>query len=100
MIVSVHTSLVCSKANRHAIDPHDSMKGHTGESTMKTPKKPGREEARAGQVCENPDPEQCQEPTRNDFNEEQMASDPHCGPVETEPAKPRDKSPGHVPGVI
>ncbi len=67
---------------------------------MKTPKKGRTKDAAAGQVCDNPDPEQCEEPTRNDFNEEQMSSDPHCGPVETEPVKPRDKSPAHVPGVI
>jgi hypothetical protein len=66
---------------------------------METPKKAGPKDAGAGQVCENPDPEQCEEPTRNDFNEEQMSTDPNCGPVETEPVKPRDKSPAHFAGV-
>jgi hypothetical protein len=59
--------------------------------TTKTAEKPGR-------ACA--DPEQCEDPTRNDFNEEQMSTDTECGPVETDPVSPRDdvKS-GHIPGV-
>lgn len=51
--------------------------------------------------CNCEDQEQCGDPTRNDFNEEQMSTDPTCGPVETTVVKPDDgevKS-GHIPGV-
>ena len=58
---------------------------------MDTPKKNGSKK------LEN---EPREDPTRNDFNEEQMSTDPKGAPVETEPVKPRgDRQPAHIPGV-
>jgi hypothetical protein len=52
------------------------------------------------QSCNCADPEQCEDPAHNDFNEEQMLTDTECGPVETEPVKPREEfRPAHIPGV-
>jgi hypothetical protein len=61
------------------------------KATPKPPEKPGLHEA-----------VQDEKRSRNDFNEEQMHTEPACGPVETDPVTPHDdqvKS-GHIPGVL
>ena len=40
-----------------------------------------------------------QDCSKNDFNEEQMETSPVGTPVETDPEKPNDKQPPHIPGV-
>jgi len=59
--------------------------------TRRSAEKPG---------CGCADQEQCVDPARNDFNEEQMFTDSECGPVETDPVSPRnDVKSGRIPGV-